>query len=533
MNAENTTYAALFNLFTYWDYSEEVNSNKTLSQILQDASQSKYADSDYYRILQDAVTRYPELRNATIKSPSWKMNEQYNAETRACVFELGNGDKYVAYRGTGDGGWIDNGEGVTQESTGQQKEAARYFDQVARQYGWTQEDNIYVTGHSKGGNKAQYVTLMAEYNNLIDRCYSMDGQGFSDAAIRQFKEKYGEEGYQEILDKMYAYNGKNDYVSPLVNPVISKEHTTYLDTIENPNGGIKGKYAGYHMLEMFFRLNEDEEFEAVLVPETERAELGDFADKVSRFLMSLPMDERKAAAMTIMQLLEMSEDRIDGVDGKTVTLRELIKFGAKVPTPLLLTVFTSKAGWKMVWKAIKDIFSEGVKNFVIIVIKLLVIAPVAIFIMKEFHKVTSILDFIIDEINKLGEAFRMAAQAFESCVHFLKKKGDEFVNWIKNLVRSADYSYFLVEVNQMRLVKGELETEKRKLRNEAVRIRKLRREINFGLLTQQALYFRLVSLARTLEQEAFILERMSTSIQKCIETYERNERKVVQLYQAI
>ena len=201
MNAENTTYAALFNLFTYWDYSEEVNSNKTLSQILQDASQSKYADSDYYRILQDAVTRYPELRNATIKSPSWKMNGQYNAETRACVFELGNGDKYVAYRGTGDGGWIDNGEGVTQESTGQQKEAARYFDQVARQYGWTQEDNIYVTGHSKGGNKAQYVTLMAEYNELIDRCYSMDGQGFSDAAIRQFKEKYGEKGYQEILDK--------------------------------------------------------------------------------------------------------------------------------------------------------------------------------------------------------------------------------------------------------------------------------------------------------------------------------------------
>lgn len=533
MSGGNTTYAALFNLFTYWDYSDEVNNNLTLSQILQDASESGNAESDYYRILQDAVVRYPELRDARIKSPSWKMNGQYNDETKACVFELGNGDKYVAYRGTGDGGWIDNGEGVTQESTGQQQEAARYFDQMAQQYNWNSEDNIYVTGHSKGGNKAQYVTLMAKNNGLIDQCYSMDGQGFSDAAIQKFKGKYGENGYKEILNKMYAYNGKNDYVSPLVNTVISKEHTTYLDTVENPNNGIKGKYAGYHMLEMFFRLNEEGEFEAILVPQTERAELGDFAEKVSKFLMSLPMDERKAAAMTIMQLLEMSDGSACGVDGKTVSLKELIKFGAKVPIPLLLTIFTSREGWKMLKKIIEDIFEENGKSVIKTVIIFLVIAPAAIFITKQLYAATSILDFILERINNLGKLFQKAVQTFEICVDFLKKKGNEFVNLIKNFARITDNGYFCADIIQMKEAMNQMEAEKRRLEKEADRLRQLRRRIDFGLLTQQALYFRIVSLARTLEQEALGLGRMSLSMQKCIDFYERNEYKVVQMYQAI
>lgn len=36
-------------------------------------------------------------------------------------------------------------------------------------------DSITVTGHSKGGNKAQYVTVLSD---KVDRCISMDGQGF-------------------------------------------------------------------------------------------------------------------------------------------------------------------------------------------------------------------------------------------------------------------------------------------------------------------------------------------------------------------
>ena len=204
MGNANETYSAIFDLFTYWGYSMEAEPGKTLGEILQEALDTGNSSEVYYQTLNDAIKRYPELANAEFKSPSWQQGGRYHSETYACVFELPNGDNYIAYRGTDDGGWIDNGQGMTQESTLLQREASDYFDQMAEQYGWTESDNIYVTGHSKGGNKAQYVTLMSNHANLVDECHSFDGQGFSDEAIQSFKEKYGEEGYQEVLKKMFA-----------------------------------------------------------------------------------------------------------------------------------------------------------------------------------------------------------------------------------------------------------------------------------------------------------------------------------------
>ena len=43
-----------------------------------------------------------------------------------------------------------------------------------------------MTGHSKGGNKAKYITLM---DDTVDHCVSFDGQGFSD----EFMETYSDE----------------------------------------------------------------------------------------------------------------------------------------------------------------------------------------------------------------------------------------------------------------------------------------------------------------------------------------------------
>ena len=224
MGNANETYSAIFDLFTYWGYSMEAEPGKTLGEILQEALDTGNSSEVYYQTLNDAIKRYPELANAEFKSPSWQQGGRYHSETYACVFELPNGDNYIAYRGTDDGVWIDNGQGMTQESTLLQREASDYFDQMAEQYGWTESDNIYVTGHSKGGNKAQYVTLMSNHANLVDECHSFDGQGFSDEAIQSLKEKYGEEGYQEVLKKMYGYNGANDYVNPLGKTIIPKEN---------------------------------------------------------------------------------------------------------------------------------------------------------------------------------------------------------------------------------------------------------------------------------------------------------------------
>ena len=52
------------------------------------------------------------------------------------------------------------------------EDKAVYIKNLPKEYG----NNITVTGHFKGGNKAQYVTIVTD---RIGRCVSFDGQGFS------------------------------------------------------------------------------------------------------------------------------------------------------------------------------------------------------------------------------------------------------------------------------------------------------------------------------------------------------------------
>lgn len=82
-----------------------------------------------------------------------------------------------------------------------QQDAAEYFDSVMEELGVTDANNVYVTGHSKGGNQAQFVTLASKNAYLVDKCISMDGEGFSPEAIAYFKMIYGEDFYEGQLQK--------------------------------------------------------------------------------------------------------------------------------------------------------------------------------------------------------------------------------------------------------------------------------------------------------------------------------------------
>lgn len=98
----------------------------------------------------------------------------------------------------------DNGMGCCQTDTQKQLDAAEYVNGLPGLYG----NNMTVTGHSKGGNKAQYVTIAT---NRIGRCISFDSQGFS----VEFLEKYAE----EISEKsccITAINAAEDYVNGIL-----------------------------------------------------------------------------------------------------------------------------------------------------------------------------------------------------------------------------------------------------------------------------------------------------------------------------
>ena len=281
-----------------------------------------------YTVLREAV-KNEEIGSLKICCQSANMG--YDSGTAACTFQSSDGNSYyVVYRGTGDGEWPDNGIGMTDAATIQQNRALSYFEDVVERMDIGKENQVIVTGHSKGGNKAQFVTMETRYENLVDACYSVDGQGFSDVAINKWKDRYGDEKYDKRREKIYGIHGENDYVSVLGSSVILAGHIRYIKTpVEKTN------FAGYHDIKyMFASLTADEETGNYIttfrgrkncdVPN--RGELGEYAAALSSGMMKLTPGDRDGCAAVIMQLMEASRGQKKGINGERLTLEDIKDF---------------------------------------------------------------------------------------------------------------------------------------------------------------------------------------------------------------
>ncbi len=224
-------------------------------------------------------------------------------ELISCAFrDPETGDIYIVYRGTGDGKWVDNGDAFTKYSSLMQQRASQFFDDVIEKTGYNtnKRGKIFVSGHSKGGNLAQFAMMDSQYGDLVDNCYSFNGQGFSREAIEAFKKRWGED-YQKQIDKMYSINGVNDYVHDLGNVIIDKEKTYFIPT--SGNG-----FNEWHSLDFFFnkdgsiRWEYDENGNIVFT--TEQGPVGKLAAKISARIMSMDKENLEDCAVSVMWLLE-------------------------------------------------------------------------------------------------------------------------------------------------------------------------------------------------------------------------------------
>lgn len=87
---------------------------------------------------------------------------------------------------TSESTWQDNLMGAIMVSTREQEEAVCFFDKVIDEYG-ENANHIIVSGHSKGGNLAQIVTIMCGEN--VTACLSIDGQGVSYDFLKENSDK--------------------------------------------------------------------------------------------------------------------------------------------------------------------------------------------------------------------------------------------------------------------------------------------------------------------------------------------------------
>ncbi len=137
------------------------------------------------------------------------MKDSEGTTLALCFSEDNNSNEaIVAFRGTTKGEWGDNIEGLNVADTPRQLEAREYIESLPY-------DNITVTGHSKGANKAMYVAITSD---KVTRCVAYDGQGYS----QEFIDKYALEIVNKS-DTITAYSVSTDYVHALLFPVPGSE----------------------------------------------------------------------------------------------------------------------------------------------------------------------------------------------------------------------------------------------------------------------------------------------------------------------
>ncbi len=157
-----------------------------------------------------------------------------NEDAAAICYEDPNGKAYVTFRGTnGAEEWKDNIDAITKSDTECQKKALDYIEGL-------KYDSVTVVGHSKGGNKAQYVAILSD---KVDKCISMDGQGFSD----KFMSKYSYE-IAANSHKIKNYSLGDDYVHILLFPIPNAEQVY----VEELGGGMYN-----HSSAKFFKKDEN------------------------------------------------------------------------------------------------------------------------------------------------------------------------------------------------------------------------------------------------------------------------------------
>ena len=200
--------------------------------------------------------------------------------------------------------WKSNTGGAVKSDTGEQLREVEFYedavdaarDYLSRtadvSYGKTGDEEkelkITVSGHSAGGNHAEYVTVAYKQssrynkNNDIGECVSFDSQGFSES----FFEKYNIE-IKDRASKITSYSPTVSIVDPLLQD-IQGINKIFIDI------GIPDAFLiGYHMMAEF--LDEEGHFKSKGIPGVEYSLLYFTADSAVRIAKSCPfIDEDNA-----------------------------------------------------------------------------------------------------------------------------------------------------------------------------------------------------------------------------------------------
>ena len=423
------------------------------------------------------VTGNPNLKGYTLLETQYIKDIDGNYRVKSIAYMDADGNVYVHFTGTGDGNWDYNKAAYDSVPSTIQTNSSAFLAHIIETYR-TGDSAVYVTGHSQGGNTAQYSTLTIDpkYGQYIVTTVSMDGPGFSKPVYNNELHQHGDEYYESQRQKMYAFNGHSDYVNPLGQvQIIPEEHKYMVKTGDDgynadPDAGGPTKWhCGDYMLTDKGKLRDylpyDEAIEAGWQSPVQKAVIA-----INSWMVeNLPAEDQRFIAILIMAFAETFLGKDVKGDFLTVAY-EAIRLYVPGAEPVIeqISIMVQEKGfssWQDIWdyicedplKNTLELFSyvfgnkesliglmkmagfiallvKAIPFILTILAKVIVIIAAVAAIIAAIYLVIQIIKLVVDFLVEMWDAI---CNFVEATIEYATKLANDIYEYVKGKVEAA------------------------------------------------------------------------------------------------
>jgi hypothetical protein len=430
-----------------------------------------------------SLSDYKGLEGYTVLDVQYFDNTGNNGPNspKAITVQDSKGNIYIHFRGTGDGYWGQNTAAYGDHASDVQKWAHEYCDKVIQERCILNTnysgEKVYITGHSQGGNNAQYAMLTTEYPDYVESCISLDGQGFSHGVSNDLRDLYGEDGFTARQDKIYAYDGANDFVSPLGQEQLVRDDHTYIVQLQETGYATEGEsrgVAGYH--DVRWMIDEDGHFGDVRLytdPDNGESAFRKTIRDLNDLINHLPPDMQERIAERAMMVAEFfmgSNYRGDpSLIGANLLLLEVVP-------ALILTFILHPDDFIGLLKesGILDAITNFAKEHPFMTIALVLCLPFLVEILLPLGIALAKILVLLDVIGMVVEAgiraFKVLCDFCAKAFEIIKKAVKAIKDWARNTFNRGvgyvkNHPSFSADPVKLRSYASRVASVNRRLRN--------------------------------------------------------------------
>lgn len=276
-----------------------------------------YLINDPWYMLDSAVLT-DRFKGVMLSRYSEIIDADKHIQFSAVTFHLPDGSVYVGFSGTDNTicGWREDFNFSFLDQTPGQTEAVKYLNEVCEE----NCDEIYVGGHSKGGNFAIYAAAFCDSPERIKAVFSNDGPGFNEQTADA-------EEYKKVLEKTRKYIPESSFIGILLE---SRANATVVKS--DAKGIQQHNPYSWEIIGSRFEEADQRSFTSLFMDET-----------LERWISSLDRDQKELFIGTMFDAIESSgvETFSELRNSKWVSYNAILKAVTKLDAKTALTIMSS------------------------------------------------------------------------------------------------------------------------------------------------------------------------------------------------